>query len=239
MRLALGLAIALGLSSTPALAGDETGHQLITARQVKSSKRLCEKTWPARREPPRSMTDRCLQYWLFAYNYERPSSLAGVEDALSLDPSPMGGARYEAARFRAMAAHVRAAFPGDSGWLVQRALEFFDKSAATYTSFFDMNLDVEAALNAILSGKKLSADLEAAMPTTLWLLRNAAYARHGRKFKHPDLNHYFYGSFKRPAAVRAVLPRKVNPKFKDSMLTAIDRANVRRIAAEEKKRRRR
>jgi hypothetical protein len=234
MRTTLAIAISLALLGSPALAGDDPGHKLISKRQVASSKRLCEKTWPAKKRPPVSMTDRCLQYWLFAYNYDRPASLAGVEDALSMDPIPAGGAGYTASQFRAMAAHVRRAFPGENGWLVQRALELFDASAATYTSFFDMNLDVEGALVTILAGKPYTAELEGASAPTLWLLRNAVYARHGRKFKHPDLNHYFYGAFKRPAAVRRVLPRRIDPRFSDRMLTAVDRRNVRRIAAEEK-----
>jgi hypothetical protein len=34
--------------------------------------------------------------------------------------------------------------------------------------------------------------------------------------------------------VRRVLPRRIDPRFSDRMLTAVDRRNVRRIAAEEK-----
>lgn len=209
--------------------GEKPKHKLITKKQLKSSTTLCEKTWPKQKKAKPAVTDRCMQYWLFKSNYTHPKTLAAAD--FSLDAYPDGGGSYTAASFRRMADHVRAAYgDGDeSDWLTLRAIEFFEGSADTYTSFGDINIDFLPALKAVMAGKPLPRDgYEAAGAGRLWLLRNAIYARHGRKFKHPDLNHYFYGKWKRHDDA-TFLPVKVNKKFKDSMLTKTDRANVRLI----------
>lgn len=222
---------------------------LISKRQLKTSKKLCEVTWPKAKKPSIATTNRCMQYWLFTYNYELPKDLSD-EDAFTFDPMPVGGSRYTAAGFRAMSRHVTRVF-GNNGWVALRAVEFFDASARTYVSSFDMAINLESELRLVLTGKVLSegflgADetgIEHARSSSLWLLRNAIYARHGRKFKHPDLNHFFYGKWKRgentAGGLKDILPLRVNRKFKDSMLTKTDRANVTTIAKEEKARKKR
>jgi hypothetical protein len=52
----------------------------------------------------------------------------------------------------------------------------------------------------------------------LRLLRNAAYARHGKSFISKDLQKYFYTTCKTVF--------KKNPKYADSMLTKMDKKNI-------------
>ncbi len=61
----------------------------------------------------------------------------------------------------------------------------------------------------------------------LRIVRNAVYARHGRPFKSKDLQEFFYKQNKKRF--------KMNPNYKDSMLTKIDKANITYIQGLEKK----
>ncbi len=115
---------------------------------------------------------------------------------------------------------------------------------------FDMDVEVPGELRQIFAGKGLSKGFFApsdggatADLSTLWLLRNAVYARCGRTSKYPDLNRYFYGKWTNKSyyaaedgTLKGVLPRKRNPNFSDSMLAAKDRETVKAITAEEKRR---
>ena len=223
--------VAAPVSSADADSASTNKHKLISKKQLKSSAKLCEDKWPKMAKPARALTDRCMQYWLFVHNYKRPVSFEKAGSTFSLDPYPVSSTRRTAEYYRKMGAHVKAAFPGDESWPVRRALEFFRGCAASYTSYFDMNLDLIDDFKIIIAGKPYKANglANAANPNSVWFLRNATYARHGRKFKHPDLNHYFYGTWKRPKQVNALFPLKINKNFKESMLTKIDRANIRAI----------
>ena len=52
----------------------------------------------------------------------------------------------------------------------------------------------------------------------LRLVRNAVYARHGRAFSSEDLKQFYYSTHK------AVFT--INPKYKDSLLTEVDKMNI-------------
>jgi eukaryotic-like serine/threonine-protein kinase len=79
----------------------------------------------------------------------------------------------------------------------------------------------------ILNGERINpAELAGLPKLRLRLLRNTVYARHGRTFDSVDLQVYF--------SKQAWY--KPNPGFKDSMMTANDKANVETIGAEEKRR---
>jgi hypothetical protein len=67
-------------------------------------------------------------------------------------------------------------------------------------------------------------DIGGLSAVTLWRLRNAPYARHGRKFVSPDLQTFYYANDKLPQL-------HVDPAFKDRMLTNVDDANVQLVSA--------
>jgi hypothetical protein len=92
----------------------------------------------------------------------------------------------------------------------------------------------EPILALALAGKPIDpASLEALSVDTLVRLRNAPYARHGRPFKMAALQAFFYDP--RPGP-KSLLPLTVNPSFAESMLDAVDRANVQAVIAEQKRR---
>ena len=70
---------------------------------------------------------------------------------------------------------------------------------------------------AILSSERLSADEISGFPKpVLRLLRNTVYAKYGRPFDSQDLQAYF----------RSKSWYQVNPNYKDSAISATDRANI-------------
>ncbi len=95
-----------------------------------------------------------------------------------------------------------------------------EKAPARIASF-------EQAEAKIVSGARLtSADLDGLSKVALRLLRNTIYARHGRIFERPEIRRYFnYRAW--------YTPRR---EYRDSDLTAIDRANVDLILAAENQR---
>lgn len=88
---------------------------------------------------------------------------------------------------------------------------------------------IEAQLAKVLGGGLLSpVDLHGLSPAALGLLRNALYARHGRPFKKPELQAFFYSP--RPIDRQTLtLPRQVNPAFTEALLDATDRANLKTL----------
>jgi serine/threonine protein kinase len=79
----------------------------------------------------------------------------------------------------------------------------------------------------VLNGERvITAELAGLPKLRLRVLRNTVYARHGRTFDSADLQAYF----SRQSWYKA------NPGFRESMLTANDKANVDTIGAEEKRR---
>lgn len=94
---------------------------------------------------------------------------------------------------------------------------------------------IEAQLGKIFAGQPLDASAVVGLsPPALNLLRNAIFARHGRPFKRPELQAFFYAP--RPKTPSPLLPRTVNPKFSDALLDANDKRNLSVLQAAEKKR---
>lgn len=87
--------------------------------------------------------------------------------------------------------------------------------------------DAAYAEQKVLAGERLGPSIIAGLPKPrLRLLRNTVYARHGRVFDSTDLRVYFNRqSWYQPSN-----------NYKDSMLTASDRANIETILAEENRR---
>lgn len=195
---------------------------------------LCETVWPATAPGKAAAKDTwaCMTWYLTLAYGKKPDA-----EAMSLDPGygmPQE-VRLANARLDNMVAHVsavcdRSAAPVESE--CNRAAELFEGIKRRRLALLDDTVmeSFEPVLATVLKGEKLSrAELKADdevkwSPLTLWKLRNAAYARHGFKFKTPDLNVFFYG----PREESSVLPLARGEKAKVE-LTAIDGENVRLI----------
>jgi hypothetical protein len=95
---------------------------------------------------------------------------------------------------------------------------------------------IEPLLAKVLAGERLVPEALAPLSAlSLSRLKNAPYARHGRRFKTPDLEAFFYGPRAGESASK-VLPLKADPAFRDSVLDASDRKNVETVQAELRRR---
>jgi hypothetical protein len=110
---------------------------------------------------------------------------------------------------------------------------------------------IDALLAAVLRGKPLPDGAAGGLSDdSLTLLRNAVFARHGRVFKNPDLQAFFYGKCTTAGAPAAgaelacwpaasELPRlEVNEAYSDDVLDETDRATVDGLVAEAERRKR-
>jgi hypothetical protein len=103
--------------------------------------------------------------------------------------------------------------------------DFLRAAADSHFSLVDpvTNASFEPLLRAMLDGKRVAvADLKPLAAVTLWRLRNAPFARHGRPFKTVDLETFFY----------AQLKLVENAKYDDKLLDKNDQANVDAVMAE-------
>lgn len=225
--------------------GPAAGDKLPGRAFFRKNRTLCEKKWPRQKNPAKDTTLACARYWVLRYGYDDDgrSSNADEQTLLEEDPSVNGEivTRLLAHELTAMASHVRAV-AGMSGRdqdqggaqappIIDRAIEFFEGAARSHFSLSDpgtgWNDRIDEFLETIFAGKPLrSQALPLLSPVSLWKLRNAIYARHGRPFKNPDLQRFFYGDRGLPDETTPLLPRKVNPRFHERMLTAEDKANL-------------
>lgn len=185
---------------------------------------LCEKTWPNAAKPSAATTKRCIAHWSrYAYGTSNPD-----EEARSLDPT-FGDAieiRFTAAQFATMAAHTKHQCPKAEccslcyrigHWLETTGTNRFELTDYLALSSF------EPLLKKVLAGEALTTkDLKTEhgppwSPLTLWRLKNAVFARHGRTFGNPDLGRFFYGG---------KLGLRIDASYADARMTDVDRANV-------------
>lgn len=94
----------------------------------------------------------------------------------------------------------------------------------------EVPISFEEPMKVVLEGRPLTVEALAPAPLggswskeTLRLLRNAAFARHGRPFKSGDLTDFFYGPLSSERFGRALKP---DADYADSRLTEVDHANV-------------
>lgn len=193
----------------------------------------CGTAWATNRSPEPALTMRCMNEWLtVAY---------GGEPVIDLDP--VAGNERErgltAAELRKMANHIRPLCPSVGGdpRACDRAIEYFERAAAVRFDLFDGTsmTSFEPVLAKVLRGEPIArTDLQTAdgyrlfSDVTLWRLRNAVFARHGRSFKHPDLQHFFHGD---GAVSTPLLPVGADASYSDDRLTATDKANLRVVQA--------
>jgi hypothetical protein len=95
---------------------------------------------------------------------------------------------------------------------------------------------IEPLLAKVLAGQRLSADdVKPLSADSLSRLRNAPYARHGRVFKNPALQAFFYAPRPGELATR-LLPLQPNAAFAEALLDGNDKANVAVVTAEQRRR---
>ncbi len=232
----------------------------LQAAASSKNKRFCEKTWPNKKRTTAAEDRRCSVYWAINYGYDDTDPNMGTFD---MDPRPGHPifARHSAAtlvRLAERAEKLCEKHECDSGDDIglapeERAAEMFRITAADhFTLEAGIILDYRPVLDLLLTGKPLPKgyigqdDAGLLGAVHLRKLRNAVYARHGRPFKDPDLQAFFYEA--KPAIMKRHfkldleerrkyrrLPLKVNPNYDDSLLTRIDKQNIQRIRAQEKK----
>ena len=195
-------------------------------------------------KPSSKQTRRCARYWLrFAYGKNLDI------DALDFDPVPgiPASMKMTVSQLVRMKQHVqkvcgRVTPDDDFGAcsfekvpFLKRAEELFWREIGERVGTMDSLVmeSMEPALDKVLAGQLLTKeelfvpDEAGAKPecrwgwVTLWKLRNAVFARHGRPFLSKDLQNFFYSQSK---GKRAEL--KPVEDFKNEMLSATDKKNV-------------
>lgn len=245
-RLAASAALLLTLTFTAQL-GLQRRAAAEPQPKLRKHAAYCLKRWHAAKRPPAAKTRICARYFLMR-TYQRND----LPTAMDLDPPVAAGMllRFGGAQLARMEAHVKR-LCGKGGCdfakqrLLSRAAELFDRARAELRSIREggggVGPSLAPPLARIAKGERLSkGSLGAFSVIALWKLRNAPFARHGRRFKNKDLDAFFFGERKgqRAGEAKGVLPFRRNPAFKASMLTAADRANVKLIRAIERKKRR-
>lgn len=207
-------------------------------------KKTCETVWPKADEPSSKLTRKCARYWLrFAYGKHLDA------DALVFDPLPgiPASMKMTVAQLVRMKQHVQRVCgkvtpDHDFGVcsfkktpFLKRAEELFwreiQERVGTMDSFAMESIEPE--LDKIFAGQLLEKD-DLFVPdqgrgkpeclwgwVTLWKLRNAVFARHGRPFVNEDLQSFFYRQSK---GKRADLEPVQG--FKNEMLSPTDRKNI-------------
>ncbi len=206
----------------------------------------CESTWLDEAKDNPKMTVVCVDHWLI-----HVYSPGWTAEDLDFDPYPQAGPdsvsygdlkRTEAKLARACPWDSPDDDPGYSvprckrareglGYMLVERLGMQDHRAGIPISF-------DEPLKAVLAGKPLTQEmlepggLGSWSEATLRLMRNAAFARHGRPFRSADLTDFFYGPLSSERFGRALRP---DPEYVDSRLTDVDRANVALVQAAEAK----
>ena len=254
--------VAAVLSDAPAQAGDDSRHvwtqaTLKAAINKKKNRKFCEKVWPAKKTTTEAEDRRCSAYWSFHFSngamWCEFDPRAG--EALFMRQSAETLLKL-ARRAEALCKDTECLAIDEEGQEVPApescAAETFKLAASEhYALDADIVLDYDWVFDIILEGKRLpkrrvgQEDAWKLGATHLRKLRNAVYARHGRPFKDKDLHAFFYEAepkimrnFPFDLKVRKEykrLPLKVNPDFKESMLTPADKHNIRLIRAQEKR----
>lgn len=204
--------------------------------------RMCELPWAMATKPALEDTRACVGYVLdLAYGADRTA------ESLELDP-PTGTSaalRFPAESLRNMARHVHALCPQPQGCVdldqdpgARRAVEWLEAEAEARFSLFDAGpmASIEPALKVVLAGKPVTVGDEWSV-LSLWKLRNAVFARHGRPFDDPDLRRFFYGPQAAPGPGFPLKPAE--GRWSDARLTAQDKKNAALLLAAEKKLRKR
>lgn len=207
---------------------------LLAQAPPQSDAQYCEKTWADETNPSAKESLACAEHWVdIAYGGK------ATDEDIQLDPyvSTTIALRYTTHQLLRMEKHIRQACKKCQTDRPGRAAEFLQRCAVAKMELFDSEIpdpagDLRPMLKIVLAGKKLTKDDITRNAVTLWKARNAVFARHGRPFKNPDLNGFFYEG--KHGGESDFLPLKKNPKYNDAMLTKIDKANIALIRSLEK-----
>ena len=180
-------------------------------------KTLCTEAWATAKSPSATDTATCAHYF-----------------AREVDFSSDAVWKVPAAQIAVLIQRIDGCKSCDADakpWLVKAARLHFDLVDPV------TNESIEPQLDKALAGNKLvAAEVGKLASVSLWKLRNAPYARHGRPFKTADLQTFYYGDRGKDVAQTKLLPLKPNPKFTDALLDKTDDANVSVVMAEIHKR---
>jgi hypothetical protein len=189
----------------------------------------CTKRWLNEEAPSAQRTRACRDWWLTL-----PYGKDFREESLEYDPSwphpraePFTAAQLERAR-----RHVAGACKDTCTNRDERAMEYLSGELSIRLSLEDiLGVSITGYLKQVLAGQKLAQQpggprLSLYSRHGLRKLRNAVFARHGRPFKDPDLQAFFYGPA-REDWVEAGLPKLTpDPRFSESRLTDVDKQNL-------------
>jgi hypothetical protein len=201
---------------------------------------LCTTRWPDQPSPSAHDTTTCRDWWLgVAYGSE--GGEVG-EDTLEMDPPPTQpqAAQVPTARLQRAVKHIREACGQRCTVRDDRTLEYLENEIRFRTNLVDpcQWTDISGYMKVVLEGRSLAdvqpsnsmPRLDIFCPPTYRKLRNGVFARHGRIFKDPDLTGLFYGATRPERWTEAGLPRlKQNPRYTDTLLTEVDKANLAKL----------
>lgn len=193
----------------------------------------CFNRWPRVKRATTEQTRVCARHFLLRTH---ECTEAELDDRMQNEPGAPAGMvlRYTGAQVDRMFVHVSRACGKKTCDRVKhprlaRAQELFISVGAEYWSLLDnvggggVGNPITPLLAQLLAGKRIETPPQGRYSlNALTKLRNAPYARHGRPFRSKDLHAFFYQARKGCK----ILPRKVNKAYKDSLLTATDRANI-------------
>ena len=192
-----------------------------------SDETKCERDWPRQTSASSDLTKRCAKYW------------AGVTelDDFQLDFDPINCSRsidaFEVRHILQMQTHLENTCPkkGEYALVCKRAsetLRLCENNALLRDHF----------LEKLLAGRGVTCEVLVTSPqspggvnsrlqkSTLRILRNAPFARHGRSFKSGDLQDYFYGPVSVELFRGMQAPAKPKGQYNDRLLTRVDKRNV-------------
>ncbi len=232
----------------------------VVAAAHPDNRETCEVRWPVMRRSSGTRDRTCARFWVIHHGY------GGRTDGLDLDPVVGGTAlvKLGSRTLLRLARRVRAYCGVQCQGVDQRAIELFETSASYHYRLREVNPDAPdlvPLLRVLLAGKPVAGAWDDAAapdadeveirlarlsPMSLVRLRNAPYARHGRTFKSPDLQSFFYDQ--EPAYLRlrdprglvergelGLFPQTVDPDYTDAALTPVDHANIAVIRRAEKR----
>lgn len=230
----------------------------LAAAASEDNREYCVERWPVSKRPTVERSKTCARFWLIHEGYE------GRFDDFGYDPIT-GSApfiRLTARTLQVLANRVRGYCGTECDETDARAIDLFEINASYHYRFMEQRPEapeMTALFRVLLAGQPIDEarrhyepetsfdDMLAELsPMSLFRLRNAPYARHGRPFRHEDLQSFFYDAIPPYPAAHAEwtleertecggFPLPLDPAFDDAKLTAVDHANIARLRAIERR----
>ena len=192
-----------------------------------SDETRCERDWPRQTSASSDLTKRCAKYW---------AGVTELDDVwLESDPDFCPGSMdaFEVRHIQQMRTHLQNTCPTEGEY--EPVCTYAAGTLGICEGVASLR---DQLLEKMLAGRGVTCEDLVTHPqspvgetsrlqkSTLRILRNAAFARHGRSFKSGDLQDYFYGpgSGERFRGMQA--PAKPKGQYNDRLLTTVDKRNV-------------